>query len=111
MQPAPSAYRADIDGLRAISILLVLLFHGFPAAVPGGYIGVDVFLVISGYLITSQIHTQVEAKSFSFAGFYARRIRRIFPPLIAVLTFATIYGYWRLNLADFNALFRHIAAA
>jgi len=111
MQPAAQAYRADIDGLRAISILLVLLFHGFAEAVPGGYIGVDVFLVISGYLITSQIYMQAKAKNFSFVDFYARRIRRIFPPLVAVLTFVAIYGYLRLNLGDFTALFQHIAAA
>lgn len=111
MQSAPPAYRADIDGLRAISVLLVLLFHGFPQWLTGGYIGVDVFFVISGYLITTQIHTSTKANAFSFTEFYARRIRRIFPPLIAVLLFTAIYGYFQFSLTDFNALFRHIAAA
>ena len=108
MASAQLTYRPDIDGLRAISILLVVLYHGFPHAVPGGFIGVDTFFVISGYLITSQIYGQAKSRSFSFLGFYARRIRRIFPPLIAVLIFAGVYGYFRLNLNDFTALFKHI---
>jgi len=110
MAPAQQVYRPDIDGLRAISILLVVLYHGFPKVVPGGFIGVDVFFVISGYLITSQIYGQTKAGSFSFLSFYARRIRRIFPPLIAVLIFVGVYGYFRLNLNDFTQLYKHIAA-
>lgn len=105
------AYRADVDGLRAISILLVLLYHGFAEAIPGGFIGVDVFFVISGYLITSQIYGQARSGVFSFPGFYARRIRRIFPPLIAVLVFAGTYAYFHLNLNHFSSLFKHIASS
>ena len=78
-------YRADIDGLRAISILGVLGFHAFPGAVPGGFVGVDVFFVISGYLISGLIFTEIGEARFRFSHFYGRRIRRIFPSLIIVL--------------------------
>src|ERR1700692_471892 len=79
------AYRADIDGLRALSILLVVGYHAQPWLVPGGYIGVDVFFVISGFLITRIILRELEAGTFSPLNFYARRIRRIFPALTVVL--------------------------
>jgi len=78
-------YRPDIDGLRGLAILPVVLFHvGFPAFA-GGFTGVDVFFVISGYLITSLIYPQMQAGGFSFAAFYERRIRRLFPALFAVV--------------------------
>jgi peptidoglycan/LPS O-acetylase OafA/YrhL len=78
-------YRPDVDGLRAIAVMLVVNFHAFPQAVPGGFIGVDVFFVISGFLITGIIARDLEQKRFSLLTFYARRIRRIFPALIVVL--------------------------
>ena len=78
-------YRPDIDGLRAIAVMLVLHFHAFPEAIPGGYIGVDVFFVISGFLITGIIARELDQKRFSLLGFYDRRIRRIFPALTVVL--------------------------
>lgn len=83
-------YRSDIDGLRALAVLSVLFYHAFPRAVPAGFYGVDIFFVISGYLITGIIHDQMLSKTFSVADFYARRIRRIFPALILVVlvTFA-----------------------
>lgn len=108
---APQTYRPDIDGLRAVSILLVVLYHGFGSAVPGGFAGVDVFFVISGYLITGQIYGKCRSGDFSFVDFYARRIRRIFPPLLVVLFFVAVCGYLLLNLNDFTSLYRHIAAA
>src|SRR5262249_43842904 len=77
-------YRPDIDGLRAVSILLVVLYHAQPELVPGGFIGVDVFFVISGFLITRIIMTEIKAGNFSPTRFYARRVRRIFPALITV---------------------------
>lgn len=78
-------YRADIDGLRAIAVLLVLIFHGGLALFPSGYIGVDIFFVISGYLTTSIIMTSLAKGTFSFTGFYTRRIWRLQPAIIALL--------------------------
>lgn len=78
-------YRPDIDGLRAIAVAAVVLFHGHPELLPGGFVGVDVFFVISGYLIIGIILNELKEKTFSIAGFYARRIRRIFPALLFVL--------------------------
>jgi len=79
--PSPK-YRPDIDGLRAIAVMLVMNFHAFPNAVPGGFVGVDVFFVISGFLITGIITRELELGRFSLIEFYNRRIRRIFPALI-----------------------------
>lgn len=79
------AYRADIDGLRAIAVLLVLIFHGGLSLFPSGFIGVDIFFVISGYLTTSIILKSIESGSFSFSGFYARRIWRLQPAMIALM--------------------------
>jgi peptidoglycan/LPS O-acetylase OafA/YrhL len=78
-------YRADIDGLRAVAIVAVLLYHGGFAFAGGGYVGVDVFFVVSGYLITSLILAERAAGRFTLAGFYERRIRRLFPALVVVL--------------------------
>lgn len=75
-------WRNDITGLRAVAVLPVLLFHAFPEIFPGGFYGVDVFFVISGYLISGIIFRDVLANSFSYSDFYIRRIRRIFPNLI-----------------------------
>ena len=81
-------YRRDIDGLRGLAVLLVVLFHA-TGSVRGGFIGVDVFFVISGYLITGIIVREMEAQSFSFAAFWERRIRRIVPASV-VMTVATV---------------------
>ncbi len=78
-------YRADIDGLRAVAVLAVILFHLDPAWLPGGYVGVDLFFVISGYLISRIIQREVEDGGFSFADFYGRRVRRIIPALTFVI--------------------------
>ncbi|HEX4299433.1 MAG TPA: acyltransferase, partial [Gammaproteobacteria bacterium] len=92
-------YRPDIDGLRAIAVLAVLAFHAFPDAVGGGFVGVDVFFVISGFLISSILFANFEQRSFTYAGFYSRRIRRIFPAL-AVVLIATFAAGWFLLLPD-----------
>ena len=71
------AYRSDIDGLRAIAVLAVVLYHYGIGPLQGGFVGVDIFFVISGYLITGIIHKEIARGDFTFAGFYERRIRRI----------------------------------
>jgi len=83
-------YRSDIDGIRALAVLSVLIFHINPSLLPGGFLGVDVFFVISGYLITNIIFQENHLGTFSFLHFYVRRIKRIFPALFTVLIFSTI---------------------
>ncbi|HEX7867156.1 MAG TPA: acyltransferase family protein [Variovorax sp.] len=92
-------YRPDIDGLRAIAVGSVLVYHAFPVALQGGFVGVDIFFVISGFLITTIILQSLAAGDFSYRDFYARRIRRIFPALTVVL-FATLCAGWYLLLSD-----------
>ncbi|KAF0699424.1 Aste57867_10008 [Aphanomyces stellatus] len=79
------AYRPDIDGLRAVAIVPVVVYHAYPTLLPGGFIGVDIFFVISGYLISSILFKEHAKGKFTYADFYSRRIRRIFPALILVL--------------------------
>ena len=86
-------YRPDIDGLRAVAILSVIGFHAFPEWVHGGFVGVDVFFVISGFLISSIIFKNIEQANFSFKHFYSQRIKRIFPALILVLSMSLIVGW------------------
>jgi peptidoglycan/LPS O-acetylase OafA/YrhL len=93
-------YRPDIDGLRAVAVSLVVCFHAFPEAMPGGFIGVDIFFVISGFLITGIIARELDLQRFSLRGFYGRRIRRIFPALITVLLAVLVLGWlWMLPSA------------
>jgi peptidoglycan/LPS O-acetylase OafA/YrhL len=103
-------YRPDIDGLRAIAVLFVVGYHYFPDQFPGGFIGVDVFFVISGYLITSIILANVRNGGFSYFDFYARRIRRIFPALAIVLSSSWIFGWFFLQNDEYKRLGKHIAA-
>jgi peptidoglycan/LPS O-acetylase OafA/YrhL len=95
-------YRADIDGLRAIAVLGVVLYHVGGLGVRGGYVGVDVFFVISGFLITGILAREFETGSFSLANFYVRRIRRILPALAATLVASTIAAVFILFPADFE---------
>jgi peptidoglycan/LPS O-acetylase OafA/YrhL len=102
-------YRPDIDGLRAVAVIAVVAFHAFPSLAQGGFVGVDVFFVISGYLISGIILGALEQDRFSFAGFYARRIRRIFPALAIVLAACYAWGWFVLFAEDYKQLSRHIA--
>lgn len=104
-------YRSDIDGLRAIAILLVIGFHAFPKWVPGGFVGVDIFFVISGFLISTIILKNLARDSFSILNFYERRICRIFPPLIIVIIFSALIGSIILFEEELQTLGRHIAAS
>ena len=114
MAPAPAdphlPYRPDIDGLRAVAILSVLAFHTWPNVVRGGFIGVDVFFVISGYLISSIILRSLREDRFSLRRFYARRIRRIFPALLVVLLACFAFGWFALLADEYAQLGKHIAA-
>jgi peptidoglycan/LPS O-acetylase OafA/YrhL len=109
--PHVRGYRPDIDGLRAIAVLAVLAYHAFPQLVPGGFAGVDVFFVISGYLISGIIYQQMLENRFSIATFYARRILRIFPALILVVFATFIVGWFVLSTAQMEALGANIAGA
>lgn len=108
--PAHLAYRADIDGLRAVAIISVVFFHTYPTFLKGGFIGVDVFFVISGFLISSHIFKDIDAGCFSFKYFYARRIKRIYPSLLFVLASIYLFGWFSLFSEEFKQLGKHIAA-
>lgn len=103
------SYRPDIDGLRAVAILSVLVFHAFPSKVKGGFIGVDIFFVISGFLISSIIFRSLQRQDFSFSEFYAHRIRRIFPALIVVLASSFAIGWFTLLPDELKQLGKHMA--
>src|SRR4051794_27371521 len=97
-------YRPDVDGLRALAILAVLGFHTVPHLVRGGFVGVDVFFVISGYLISSIIIGGLREVRFSLRQFYARRIRRIFPALLVVLLACVVVGWFELLANEYTEL-------
>ena len=103
-------YRPDIDGLRAIAVLAVIAFHAFPDWMNGGFVGVDVFFVISGFLISSIIFENLEKGTFSFTEFYARRIKRIFPALLLVLIASYVFGWFVLFPDEYKQLGKHVAA-
>lgn len=104
-------YRPDIDGLRAIAVISVVAFHAFPDVVRGGYVGVDVFFVISGYLITDIIARGLAAGRFSVVDFYVSRIRRILPALIVVLAACLAFGFTALFPDEFKQLAWHTVGA
>lgn len=103
-------YRPDVDGLRAVAVLSVVAFHAFPESVTGGFIGVDVFFVISGFLISTIIFENLEKNSFSFSTFYARRIKRIFPALLLVMAACLAFGWVSLLADEYMQLGKHTAA-
>jgi len=104
------AYRSDIDGLRAVAILLVVAFHAFPKALTGGFVGVDVFFVISGFLISSIIFRKIENNTFCYVDFYLRRAKRIFPALIVVLVASLVLGCIVLFADEYKQLGKHVTA-
>lgn len=101
-------YRKDIDGLRAVSIISVVIYHIFPKTIPGGFVGVDIFFVISGYLITNIIIYDLYQDKFSFIDFYTKRIKRIIPSLLIVLIITFIIGWFVLLTNEFEELAKHI---
>lgn len=103
------AYRPDIDGLRAVAILSVVISHAFPEILAGGFIGVDIFFVISGYLISTIIIKSLQEESFSIIYFYKRRIIRIFPALVTVLSCALLLGWFSLFSDEFKQVGKHAA--
>ncbi|MBR4876201.1 MAG: acyltransferase, partial [Rhodocyclaceae bacterium] len=102
-------YRPDIDGLRAVAVLAVVAFHAFPRWMPGGFVGVDIFFVISGYLISTILLENLARGTFSFTTFYMRRIRRIFPALALVLAASFAFGWYSLFADEFRQLGKHMA--
>lgn len=114
VQPHPnhasSPYRADIDGLRAIAVLAVVTYHAFPGLLRGGFAGVDIFFVISGYLITRIILNSQNQEGFNLLNFYLKRVKRIFPALFVVLTFTLLLGGIFFTAEEYRRLGLHIAA-
>ncbi|AYG69791.1 MULTISPECIES: acyltransferase family protein [unclassified Rhizobium] len=109
--PNSLTYRRDIDGLRALAILPVVLYHAGIPGFSGGFVGVDVFFVISGFLMASLISNEIAGGEFSLVRFYERRIRRIFPALFAVLAASFIAAWWLLMPAEFAYFARSLKAA
>jgi peptidoglycan/LPS O-acetylase OafA/YrhL len=111
MKPqATGYYRPDIDGLRAVAVLAVVGYHALPGLVPGGFVGVDIFFVISGYLISRIVLTDINKNTFSWTKFFGGRIRRLFPALIVTLV-AVIGTAWSFLLPhEFKALGSQVAA-
>lgn len=101
-------YRPDIDGLRAFAVLSVVVYHLFPELLPGGFVGVDVFFVISGFLITGIIISDIDRDRFSILDFYKRRVRRIFPALCVVLAAVLVAGSIFLFTDELRALGLHV---
>ena len=102
-------YRPDIDGLRALAVIAVMLFHLHVLGFAGGYIGVDVFFVISGYLITSLIYGDIQARRFSLSGFYIRRIRRLAPALLTILAAISLLAFFKLKPVEMNSFASSLA--
>lgn len=103
-------YRPDIDGLRALAVLSVIGYHFAPNSLKGGFIGVDIFFVISGFLISSNIFADLNSNSFSFSDFYRRRIIRIFPALLVVLFTCYLFGWFSLLGQEYSQLGKHISS-
>jgi peptidoglycan/LPS O-acetylase OafA/YrhL len=105
------AYRADIDGLRAIAVVAVIGYHAFPETIPGGFVGVDVFFVVSGFLISSFLFERLQTGGFRLLEFYGRRIRRIIPALVIVIAATLAIGWQLLYPDEFTSLGKHALSA
>jgi peptidoglycan/LPS O-acetylase OafA/YrhL len=103
-------YRQDIDSLRGLAVLSVILYHFAPGRMPGGFLGVDIFFVISGYLITTIILKE-DTNNFSFKDFYSRRIKRLFPTLIVVLIASSLSALFFLPEIYFIEFAKHLSAS
>ena len=101
-------YRKDIDGLRALAVVLVIIYHAFPKLLPNGFLGVDIFFVISGYLINKLILEKLEGNSFSYINFYIRRIKRILPVALVVLGTLALAGSLMMNDIEITLLKTHL---
>jgi peptidoglycan/LPS O-acetylase OafA/YrhL len=110
LNPSRPKHRLDIDGLRAVAVLAVVMFHAFPKSIKGGFVGVDIFFVISGYLISTILFESLDRGTFSFSEFYSRRIKRIFPALILVLIASLSFGWFALLADELNQLGKHAAS-
>lgn len=104
VMPSASSHRDDIDGLRAFAVISVLLFHAFPRLLPGGFTGVDIFFVISGFVITKSSLPSIRAGTFKWTEFYLRRLRRLMPALVLVIATTLMAGLFLLLPADFRRL-------
>ena len=93
-------YRPDIDGLRAVAVLAVVIYHARASLVPGGFVGVDIFFVISGFLISGIIFSRVDRQAFSLRDFYRRRVQRIAPAMFVVVAATLAAAYWLLLPKD-----------
>jgi peptidoglycan/LPS O-acetylase OafA/YrhL len=108
-QEERAGYLPHIDGLRAVAIISVLGFHAMPSHVPGGFVGVDIFFVISGFLITSILRKQISDRTFSFSDFLARRERRIVPALACVALVSLIAADFILSPEQMSEFGRSLA--
>lgn len=104
-------FRNDINGLRAIAVIAVVIFHFNSAWLPGGFAGVDVFFVISGYLMTSIIYRGLDNQNFSLIKFYKARARRILPPLVTVCLILLVFGWFFIAPLDYSSLGKHITSS
>lgn len=111
MQKPTKLWRNDITGLRALAVLPVLIYHAFPSLIPGGYFGVDIFFVISGYLISGIIFRGLLNNTFSYSDFYAKRIRRIIPNLVLLLFSVALFGWFFLMANEYRSLGKHILSS
>src|SRR5262249_53982496 len=103
-------YRSDIDGLRAVAVIPVVLYHAGVQSFAGGFVGVDIFFVISGYLITALVASEIRDGQFSLVRFYERRIRRIFPALFTVVAISCLAAYFLFMPLDFKRFGASVAA-